>query len=174
MNPAMNLIPMFAAVGDVLKGGWIIIAIIGIALVFFVGFLVVLSRYTKVGPNEVLVVSGRKHRYLDPDGTDRVRGFRIVKGGGTFVYPIIEKIDILSLELLTIDVNTPEVYTSKVVPGKVDGSPQFKVRGNDFSIATAAEQFFGKGFGEIRTTAMRTPEGNCGAIFGPMTCKEFY
>ncbi|PYI82558.1 MAG: flotillin, partial [Verrucomicrobia bacterium] len=63
----MNLIPMFAAVGDVLKGGWIIIAIIGIALVFFVGFLVVLSRYTKVGPNEVLVVSGRKHRYLDPD-----------------------------------------------------------------------------------------------------------
>jgi hypothetical protein len=27
------------------------------------------------------------------------RGFRIVKGGGTFVIPVLEKIDILSLEL---------------------------------------------------------------------------
>ena len=44
------------------------------------------------------------------------RGFRIVKGGGTFVIPVIEKVDLLSLELLTIDVQTPEVYTSKGVP----------------------------------------------------------
>src|SRR5438876_7101803 len=171
----MNLIPMFAAaVGDVLKGGWIIIAIIGIALVFFVGFLVVLSRYTKVGPNEVLVVSGRKHRYLDPDGTDRVRGFRIVKGGGTFVYPIIEKIDILSLELLTIDVNTPEVYTSKGVPVKVDGVAQIKVKGDDISIATAAEQFLSKGVEEIKNIAMQTLEGHLRAILGTMTVEDIY
>ena len=43
-----------------------------------------------------------------------VRG--IVKGGGSFIMPVLEKVDLLSLELLTIDVQTPEVYTSKGVP----------------------------------------------------------
>jgi flotillin len=108
--------------------GWVMIAIVGIALVVFVGLLVIMSRYTKVGPNQVLVVSGRKHRMVEPDGTRSVRGFRIVKGGGTFVIPVVEKVDILSLELLTIDVQTPEVYTSKGVPVRVDGVAQIKVR----------------------------------------------
>ena len=63
-------------------------------------------------------------------------GFRIVKGGGTFVWPVLEKVDLLSLELLTIDVQTPEVYTSKGVPVKVDGVAQIKVKGDDISIRT--------------------------------------
>ena len=45
----------------------------------------------------------------------------ITGAGSSFVYPVLEKVDILSLELLTIDVQTPEVYTSKGVPVKVDG-----------------------------------------------------
>ena len=52
-------------------------------------------------------------------------------------WPVIEKVDMLSLELLTIDVQTPEVYTSKGVPVKVDGVAQIKVKGDDISIATA-------------------------------------
>src|SRR5262249_16035525 len=79
------------------------------------------SRYMKVGPNQVLVISGRKHRVVDPDGSVREVGFKIRKGGGVFVLPVFEKVDILSLELLTIDVQTPEVYTSKGVPVRVDG-----------------------------------------------------
>ena len=135
---------------------------------------VILSRYTKVGPNQVLVVSGRKHRYADPDGTDRARGFRIVKGGGTFVYPVVEKVDILSLELLTIDVQTPEVYTSKGVPVTVDGVAQIKVKGDDISIATAAEQFLSKSVDEIKNIAMQTMEGHLRAILGTMTVEEIY
>jgi flotillin len=170
----MNPIPMLAEMPAVFSGGIILIAIVVIALVVFIGIAVILSRYTKVGPNEVLVVSGRKHRYADPDGTDRVRGFRIVKGGGTFVYPVVEKVDILSLELLTIDVQTPEVYTSKGVPVKVDGVAQIKVKGDDISIATAAEQFLSKGVDEIKNIAMQTLEGHLRAILGTMTVEEIY
>jgi hypothetical protein len=64
-------------------------------------------RYAKVGPNQVLIVSGRKHHL--PDGTSV--GFRIVKGGGTFVFPIIEKLDVLSLEVLTIEMPKCKVPT---------------------------------------------------------------
>ncbi len=170
----MNPIPLLAEIGSIFSGGIILIAIVVIALVVFIGIAVVLSRYTKVGPNEVLVVSGRKHRFTDPDGTDRTRGFRIVKGGGTFVYPVVEKVDILSLELLTIDVQTPEVYTSKGVPVKVDGVAQIKVKGDDISIATAAEQFLSKDTAAIMNIAMQTMEGHLRAILGTMTVEEIY
>src|SRR5436189_6200591 len=106
----LNLI---ADIGSLIGNGWIPIVIVLLAVGAVAIIWMVLSRYTKVGPNEVLIVSGRKHRYSDPDGTSVTRGFRIVKGGGTFVYPIVQQVDILSLELLTIDVQTPEVYTSK-------------------------------------------------------------
>ena len=159
---------------SLLAGGWIILAGIAIAVAIIVSIAIILSRYTKVGPNEVLIISGRDHRYADPDGTVRKRGFRIVKGGGTFVYPVVEKIDVLSLELMTIDVQTPEVYTSKGVPVKVDGVAQVKVKGDDISIATAAEQFLGKSTDEIRNVATQTLEGHLRAILGTMTVEDIY
>src|SRR4029077_10762695 len=125
----------------------------GVVVVLFVFFMFIgiwASRYTKVGPNQVLVISGRKHRMVDPDGTKRDVGFRVVKGGGVFVWPVYEKVDLLSLELLTIDVQTPEVYTSKGVPVRVDGVAQVKVKGDDISISTAAEQFLSKGVDDIK------------------------
>jgi len=169
----MNLLPMLAQTVEFNKV-LVVLAVIIIPLVVIIGMVVVLSRYTKVGPNEVLIVAGRRHRYLDPDGTTRVRGFRIVKGGGTFVYPVVEKVDILSLELVTIDVQTPEVYTSKGVPVRVDGVAQIKVKGDDISIATAAEQFLGKSTEEIRSIATQTLEGHLRAILGTMTVEDIY
>ena len=150
------------------------VAAVGIVVMIFVFGTVWASRYTKVGPNEVMVISGRKYRVMDPDGKVGHRGFRIVKGGGTFIIPVIEKADVLSLELLTIDVQTPEVYTSKGVPVKVDGVAQIKVKGDDVSIATAAEQFLSKGTEDIKNIAMQTLEGHLRAILGTMTVEEIY
>jgi flotillin len=154
--------------------GFAAVAIVGLVIVIFVFGAVWASRYTKVGPNEVLVVSGRRYRVTDPSGAVSFRGFRIVKGGGTFIIPVIEKADVLSLELLTIDVQTPEVYTSKGVPVKVDGVAQIKVKGDDVSIATAAEQFLSKGREDIKNIAMQTLEGHLRAILGTMTVEEIY
>ena len=53
--------------------------------------------------------------------------------------------DVLSLELLTIDVQTPEVYTSKGVPVKVDGVAQIKVKGDDISICNGGGAIFEQG-----------------------------
>jgi flotillin len=157
--------------------GWEYVAfpVVGVIIVVFLFLMIWASRYTKVGPNEVLVVSGRKHRYVDPDGTRQMRGFRVVKGGGTFVIPVIEKVDRLSLELLTIDVQQEQdVYTSKGVPVRVDGVAQIKVKGDDISIATAAEQFLSKSTDEIRNIANQTLEGHLRAILGTMTVEDIY
>ncbi|MBI4664662.1 MAG: flotillin family protein [Verrucomicrobia bacterium] len=165
----MNVIPLLAL--EIPGGlGTAVLAIAGIVVVVFVFLVIWASRYTKVGPNEVLIVSGRKHRL--EDGT--FIGFRFVKGGGTFVIPVVEKVDLLSLELLTIDVQTPEVYTSKGVPVKVDGVAQIKVKGDDVSIRTAAEQFLSKGTEEIKSIATQTLEGHLRAILGTMTVEDIY
>ncbi len=164
----MHFTPILAL--NILESGLGVIG--GIVLVIVVMTLVIMifSRYTKVGPNQVLIVSGMKHKMEDGSKV----GFRIVKGGGTFVMPVFEKVDILSLELLTIDVQTPEVYTSKGVPVKVDGVAQMKVKGDDVSIRTSAEQFLGKSTDEIRNIATQTLEGHLRAILGTMTVEEIY
>ena len=153
---------------------WVIGGVAAVLFVFFMFVAIWASRYTKVGPNQVLIVSGRKHRIRDTDGNVQQRGFRVVKGGGTFVIPVVEKVDVLSLELLTIDVQTPEVYTSKGVPVRVDGVAQIKVKGDDISIATASEQFLSKGTDEIKNIAMQTLEGHLRAILGTMTVEDIY
>lgn len=168
MNPALALVDGTAGIGAVA------IAVVGLVLVIFLFIAVWASRYTKVGPNEVLIVSGRQHRVATADGKSSLRGFRIVKGGGTFIIPVVEKADVLSLELLTIDVQTPEVYTSKGVPVKVDGVAQIKVKGDDVSIATASEQFLSKSVEDIKNIAMQTLEGHLRAILGTMTVEEIY
>ncbi len=147
---------------------------VGIMIVVMIFLAIWASRYTKVGPNEVLVVSGRKSAFTEADGTRAISGFRVVKGGGTFVLPVLEKIDRLSLELLTIDVQTPEVYTSKGVPVRVDGVAQIKVKGDDVSIRTAAEQFLSKQVDEIKNIATQTLEGHLRAILGTMTVEDIY
>jgi flotillin len=171
----MNSVALLAQTSPDLSGRfWIIVVggAIGIAILLL--FAIIFRRYTKVGPNQVLVVSGWKYRITEPDGTVVRRGFRIRKGGGTFVIPFMEKVDILSLELLTIDVQTPEVYTSKGVPVKVDGVAQIKVKGDDVSIATAAEQFLSKQTDEIKNIATQTLEGHLRAILGTMTVEDIY
>src|SRR5689334_13080440 len=169
----MHLTSLFAQLAGS-NIGTIVVASVAIVIVVFTFLAIWAGRYTKVGPNQVLVVSGRKRAYSDPDGSIQARGFRIVKGGGTFVMPVLEKVDILSLELLTIDVQTPEVYTSKGVPVRVDGVAQIKVKGDDVSIATAAEQFLSKGVDDIKNIATQTLEGHLRAILGTMTVEDIY
>jgi flotillin len=167
----MNMLPFLA---DVSNPGAIAVVVAGLVILIFILLAIWAGRYTKVGPNQVLIVSGRKHRYIDPDGTVQARGFRVVKGGGTFIIPVLEKMDVLSLELLTIDVQTPEVYTSKGVPVMVDGVAQIKVKGDDISISTASEQFLSKGTEDIKSIAMQTLEGHLRAILGTMTVEDIY
>ena len=137
---------------------------IGIAFVILVMLMFIMSRWRKVGPNEALIISGIGKR----------RGFRIVQGGGTFVLPVLEQVQTLSLEVMTLDVNVVDVYTAYGVPVTVDGVAQVKVRGDETAIATAAEQFLGKTPEQTREIARQTLEGHLRAIVGAMTVEELY
>ena len=144
-----------------------------LVVVFFLGFAIFASRYVKVGPNEALIISGRQRTMQTPQGA-RAVGFRIVKGGATFVWPVFEEAQRISLEIMTIDVKTPEIYTSTGVPVMVDGVAQVKVKSDETSIATAAEQFLSKTRAEMMEVALQTLEGHLRAIVGTLTVEEIY
>lgn len=137
----------------------------GVALgaVFLTTIFVFASRYRKVGPNEALVISGGR------------RGFRIIRGGGTFVWPVLENAEILNLDVMTIHVHTPEVYTARGVPVQVDGIAQIKVDStSEHALATAAEQFLGRSRDDVMKVALQTVEGHLRAILGTMEVESIY
>lgn len=161
--PDMNIITMIFSTAGV------------VVIFFFVLITIYRSLYKKVGPNEVLVISGGKGEVVtDANGEKHRIGFRIVKGGGSLVNPLTERVEVMSLELITLDLVTPEFYTKMGVPIKVDGVAQIKVKGDDISIRTAAEQFLNKSRDEIKTIAYETVAGHLRAILGTLTVEEVY
>jgi flotillin len=136
-----------------------------------IAFIVWAHQYTKAGPNEVLIISGRRARKR-PDGT--VVGYRIVRGGGTYVRPFREKVQRLSLELMQFDVRTGETYSSHGVPVQVDGVCMVKVDPSDEGIQLAAEQFLSRGRDDIVRTAQQAVEGHLRAAVGSHSIEEVY
>jgi flotillin len=136
-----------------------------------IAFIVWAHQYTKAGPNEVLIISGRRAR-KGADG--KPVGYRIVRGGGTFVRPFREKVQRLSLELMQFDVRTAETYSMHGVPLQVDGVCMVKVDPSDEGIQLAAEQFLSRGREDIVRTAQQAIEGHLRAAVGAHSIEDVY
>lgn len=81
----------------------------------------------------------------------------------------------ISLNTMTLQVESPCVYTSQGVPISVTGIAQVKIQGqNEDMLLTACEQFLGKSETEIQHIALVTLEGHQRAIMGSMTVEEIY
>jgi flotillin len=152
---------------------WLILA--GAVVVFLVLVSLVLTKqYKKVGPNEALIISGRKKTVTGPDGTRKKVGYRYRLGGGTFVMPFMETVDILPMDVIPLAIRTPEVLTHGGVPILADAVAQVKVDSSDAGVRTAAEQFLGIGKDGIRDVATNVLEGKMREAIGTMTVEEIY
>lgn len=76
---------------------------------------------------------------------------------------------------MTLNVESPRVYTAQGVPISVTGIAQVKVQGQyEEMLLAACEQFLGKTEGEIQQVALETLEGHQRAIMGSMSVGEIY
>ncbi len=153
-----------------------ILVIAGAITVFLAFILLLMAKfYCKVGPNQVLVISGgRKRTVEDVDGRVKKVGYRLHLGGGTFLLPFIEKADTLPLDVVDLPVKTPEVLTSEGVPIMVDATAQVKVKSDDQSIRKAAEQFLACGIEGIRKVAGNVIEGQVRSLIGTKRAVEIF
>jgi flotillin len=142
-----------------------------IAALLVIAFAVWAHQYTKAGPNEVLIISGRRPRRR---GDQAAVGYRIVRGAGTYVRPFREKVQRLSLELMQFEVRTAETYTSHGVPVQIDGVCMVKIDASDHAIEQAAQQFLSRGPEDIVRTAMQAVEGHMRTAVGSLSIEDIY
>jgi len=149
---------------------------ITVLVLLFIAYLVFRLRYKKAGPDEALIVYGRR-KFLGEKVRDEkgaIEAFRIVRGGGTFVWPAWENYEILSLQMMTLDIDLQHVYTVQGIPINVRVVAQVKIKGDIGHIRNAAEGFLGMPAPQIQATIKETVAGHLRGIIGTLTIEELY
>ena len=138
-----------------------VIVIVGLSLLAFIILTGMLARmFRKAGPNEALIVFG-------------FRGPRVIKGHGTIIFPMVESCRELSLELMSFDVAPQQdLYTKQGVAVTVEAVAQIKVRSDQESILTAAEQFLTKTPPQREGLIRLVMEGHLRGIIGQLTVEQ--
>ncbi len=144
MNPLILLI-----------GGVAAIVVVVIIIIQTIGRLL-----RKVGPNQALIVYG-------------AGGTRVITGGSHFVIPLYQRAQDFSLELMSFDVApSQDLYTTQGVAVNVEAVTQIKVRSDEESVKTAAEQFLSKSQQERESLIRLVMEGHLRGIVGQLTVEE--
>ncbi len=159
---------------DGLEGLGVLIAI-GVVVFLIIALVAVyITKYKTAGPDEALIVTGSYLGSKNVHTDDSGNRIKIIRGGGTFVFPVFQQAKPLSLLSSKLEVTTPEVYTEQGVPVMADGTAIIKIGGSISEIATAAEQFLGKDKHEREGEAREVLEGHLRSILGSMTVEEIY
>jgi len=149
--------------------------VLGVVVFVLVAVLAVyITKYRTVGPDEGLIVTGSYLGTKNVHTDDSGNRIKIIRGGGTFVFPVFQQAEPLSLLSSKLEVTTPEVYTEQGVPVMADGTAIIKIGGSITEIATAAEQFLGKSKEDRENEAKEVLEGHLRSILGSMTVEEIY
>ncbi len=135
--------------------------IVGSAVVVVLVLLIALGRmFRKVGPNQAIIVYG-------------FRKPRIIKAGAAVIFPVVETYRELSLELMSFDVAPQQdLYTKQGVAVTVEAVAQIKVRSDEESILTAAEQFLSKTPDQRESLIRLVMEGHLRGIIGQLTVEQ--
>ncbi|HKV84512.1 MAG TPA: SPFH domain-containing protein, partial [Ktedonobacterales bacterium] len=139
----------------------VLIIAVALAVVLLAVIASLSARYVKVGPNQALIVFGRRV------------GPAVITSGGKFVLPIVERAEAFSLELMSFDVAPQQnLYTNQGVAVVVEAVTQLKVRNDRDSILTAAEQFLSKTWDQRQGLIRLVMEGHLRGIVGQLTVEQ--
>lgn len=140
------------------------IAILIVAIVVIV-VICILATWKKVPSDKAAVIVG-------------VGKAKVVTGGGTVLIPILERMDVITLENIMIPVEIKQTKTALGVPINAEGVVVIKVKNDESSILTAVQQFHcGKEqttVDNIRTQASEICKGKLREIVSGMSVEEIY
>ncbi len=142
------------------------ISVAAIVLAFFGVGVFVAQRIRRVPPNQALVIVGRGAGRKEASGT----GQKVVIGGRTFVWPILQQGFAISLEQRQIGI-TVEGVDSKRIKIAINASINFKVRGDEEGVRRAAQRFLSQQ-GLLTEIIAESLEGSLRSIVGDMTIEE--
>jgi len=131
-----------------------------LVLVILMIMTVIARMYRKAGPNEALIVYG-------------LGGTHVYTGRGTVIFPMVQTCRDLSLELMSFDVAPQQnLYTKQGVAVTVEAVAQIKVKNDQESILTSAEQFLTKRPDQREGLIRLVMEGHLRGIIGQLTVEQ--
>ncbi len=138
----------------------LIIGVVAIVVVVIIIIQTVGRLLRKVGPNQALIVYG-------------AGGTKVITGGSHFVIPLYQRAQDFSLELMSFDVApAQDLYTTQGVAVNVEAVTQIKVRSDEESVRTAAEQFLSKRQDDRENLIRLVMEGHLRGIVGQLTVED--
>jgi len=144
------------------------VIILVIVVAVLIALMLISRNYIKVSPNQAAVISGRRRKLADGS----VAGYRLVRGGATLVFPFLEKVEYLDLNVITVPLATQRAYTVQGVPVSVKAVANVKIKGDDTSLRSASERFLGMPQQQFHQLVFQTLEGHLRAILGTLTVEE--
>lgn len=123
-----------------------------------------MPSFVTCGPNEAIIVSGCCHTRP------------IIRAGGrVFVWHLFHRVQRLSLNTMTLNVESAKVYSGEGVPVTVKGVAQVKIQGKDLSaLKSASEMFLDKTEDEIMDIARATLDGHQRSMIATKTIDDIY
>jgi len=132
---------------------------LGVIIILAV-FIAIGKMFRKAGPNQAIIVYG-------------FRKPRVIKAGAAIIFPVVETYRELTLELMSFDVAPQQdLYTKQGVAVTVEAVAQIKVRSDEESILTAAEQFLSKTPDQREGLIRLVMEGHLRGIIGQLTVEQ--
>jgi flotillin len=125
--------------------------------------------YAVCQPNQVLIVYGLRSRTR---GEERRLGYRLLKGGSSFVLPLVEEVTAMDLGNLIIPLLVREALTRGGIRLTVEAVANVKVASREPAIHAAVERLLGKTSDEIKTLAQVTLESNLRGVLATLTPEQ--
>jgi flotillin len=135
--------------------------IVGLVVIATLALLISIAKmFRKAAPNQAIIVFG-------------FRKPRVIKSGAAIIFPVVETYRELTLELMSFDVAPQQdLYTKQGVAVTVEAVAQIKVRSDEESILTAAEQFLSKSPDQRESLIRLVMEGHLRGIIGQLTVEQ--
>ena len=169
----MNNIILLADLGDSLGKLMIPAVSVLIAVAFIIVVKVMASRYKKIPPNRIGIFFGRKYKWVDPtDNQTKVRGFRIVAGGGALLFPFLEEFQELSTAAFQTSIGEKNIPNKDNVKISVDGIATCKISSAPEDLHNAAMAFLGKTDEHINMFVNNILIGHLRSIIGKLDIDE--
>jgi flotillin len=139
-----------------------IFIVIVAAIVFFVTFFALISRYKRCPSDKILVVYGKT------GGTSA----KCIHGGGAFIWPVIQDFAFLDLKPLSIEANLTNALSRQNIRVDVPCRFTIAISTESDSMNTAAERLLGLSSEQIQELAKDILFGQLRLVIATMTIEE--
>ncbi len=145
------------------------VAAVGLLFVAIVAIWAVKSLVIVVPPNQAAVITGRKR--VAEDGTEV--GYRAVIGGRAFRVPIIETVELTSLETIKIEIQISNALSKGHIPLNIEAIADVKIASTpEYVFHNAVERLLDKPEEEIQELAKDTLTGSLRGVVATLTPEE--